>query len=248
MSGRPAVVLLHGQPGSASHWRQVIDRLPGDIRVVAEDRPGYGNNPEPATGLLGNAGTVLRRLDQLGIEQAAVAGHSWAGGVALALAQRHPDRVAGVALVSSIGPGAVSALDRALAFPVVGNVASWVFFRLAAPLIRRRFEVGQHPGEWRSFLVEQQAMVDELPGLVHGLRTIAAPTVVVAGDGDRIVPRRVAEALADRIPNAELRLLPGEGHVLPLTAPGEVADAIASVAGATPRAHRPAPASAPPQH
>src|SRR6266480_1885625 len=54
MSERPAVVLLHGQPGSALHWRRVIDRLPEDLRVVAEDRPGYGANANPPTGFFGN--------------------------------------------------------------------------------------------------------------------------------------------------------------------------------------------------
>src|SRR5947207_9673065 len=157
MSDRPAVVLLHGQPGSAAHWRQVIERLPDGIQVIAEDRPGYGANPESATGLLGNAGTVLRRLDQLGVESAVIAGHSWAGGVALALAERHPDRVEALALISSIGPGAVGTVDRALALPVIGDLASWVFFRLAAPLIRRFFDVSHNPNEWRTFLVEQQA-------------------------------------------------------------------------------------------
>jgi pimeloyl-ACP methyl ester carboxylesterase len=252
VSDPPAVVLLHGQPGNALHWRPVIDRLPDDMQIVADDRPGYGVNLEPATGLLGNAAAVLRQMDRRGLDRAVVAGHSWAGGIALALAERHADRVSGLALVSSIGPGAVTIVDRALTFPVLGPAVSWVFFRMAGPLMRKRVgrlageNGGTHrPDEWRTFLVEQQTMVDELPGLVRALSTISAPTLVLAGHDDRIVPTKVAVALADRIPGATLRLLPGEGHTLPLTAPGAVADAIVAVA--TRPVHPPAPATAPQQ-
>src|SRR5438067_11617693 len=65
MREHPAIVLLHGQPGSALHWRRVIDRLPEDLRVVAEDRPGYGANASPPTGFFGNADAVVERFDEL---------------------------------------------------------------------------------------------------------------------------------------------------------------------------------------
>jgi 3-oxoadipate enol-lactonase len=230
----------------------VIDRLPDDLHVVDDDRPGYGRNPEPASGLLGNADAVLRRMDELEVDRAVVAGHSWAGGVAMALAERHADRVSGLVLVSSIGPGAVTLLDRALTVPGIGPAVSWVFFRVAGPLMRKRLRrlagvsgVTQRPDEWRTFLVEQERMVDELPGLLRALGTISAPTVVISGHDDRIVPPKVAVSLADRIPGATLRLLPGEGHALPLSAPGAVADAIVSIAMRP--ARPPAPATAPPQ-
>ena len=47
---RHEVVLLHGQPGSASDWQLVADRLPGTLDVVALDRPGYGTSQQPAGG------------------------------------------------------------------------------------------------------------------------------------------------------------------------------------------------------
>src|SRR5438067_6984012 len=72
VSEHPAVVLLHGQPGSGLHWRRVIDRLPEDLRVVAEDRPGYGANANPPTGFFGHADAVIARLDELELERAVV--------------------------------------------------------------------------------------------------------------------------------------------------------------------------------
>src|SRR3954469_11916655 len=87
----PSVVLLHGQPGGAWHWERVIAGLPADLAVVAEDRPGYGSNPEPATGMVGNADAVVRTLERRGLPRAVIVAHSWAGGAALALAERHPE-------------------------------------------------------------------------------------------------------------------------------------------------------------
>jgi pimeloyl-ACP methyl ester carboxylesterase len=237
---RPTVVLLHGQPGGGVHWRHVVDRLPDSLHVLAEDRPGYGTHPDGPAGLLGNADAVIRRLDELEVERATIAGHSWGGGIALVLAERHPDRVSALALFASIGPGAVSRLDRALARPWLGGAATWAFFRVAGPIARRKilsmlgadkrteaaFAAGRTRPQWRTFVVEQQRMVEELPAVNQQLATITAPTLVVTGDSDRVVPMAVADRLATAIPGARLRVLRGQGHALPLVASADVADAI----------------------
>jgi len=61
MSGR-WVVLLHGQPGSAADWQQVVSRLPDGVGVVAQDRPGYGASPRSAGGFTAGARAVLADL------------------------------------------------------------------------------------------------------------------------------------------------------------------------------------------
>ncbi len=80
------VVLLHGQPGGGSDWREVIARLPATVECLAADRPGYRSNPRPAAGLVGNAEAVLADLDHAGIDRAVLVGHSYGGGVALTTA------------------------------------------------------------------------------------------------------------------------------------------------------------------
>jgi pimeloyl-ACP methyl ester carboxylesterase len=218
--------------------------LPPDLPVLAPDRPGYGSNPARATGLAGNADRMAAELRSTG-GPGIVVGHSWAGGVALALARRHPELVEGLVLVSSLGPGAILLVDRILAAPVVGPALVASAFRLGAPLARRRLrrittderevaqilEANPRGRVWRSFLVEQRAMLTELPGLVAGLPGIDVPTMVLAGERDHLVPLNTARALASALPAAQLRILAGAGHDLPLEAPEAVASAIVELVG-----------------
>jgi pimeloyl-ACP methyl ester carboxylesterase len=244
----PAVVLLHGQPGSARDWAPVIPLLAEHRTVVVPDRPGYGRTGGPAQGFRANASAVLGLLDRLGLGRASFAAHSWAGGVALALAQDDPDRVGGLALIASVSPGQhLGALDRALAIPGIGAPVAAVTLWMAAhalslPPIRQAIDrrlrgitdenlsamasAWVHGDVWRSFVVEQRALVDELPSLARGLGAITAPTVVLVGAADRIVPASAGEHLAATIPGARLVRLNGAGHLLahehPATVAGEI--------------------------
>ena len=116
MSGR-WVVLLHGQPGSAADWQQVVSRLPDGVGVVAQDRPGYGASPRSAGGFTAGARAVLADLDARGIDRAVLVGHSYGGGVALATAQLAPERVEALILLAGVGPGCLTWADRVLAGP-----------------------------------------------------------------------------------------------------------------------------------
>src|SRR5258708_14559256 len=99
------LLLLHGQPGSAADWRQVMARLPPSAHAVAVDRPGYGSSRRAAAGFTGNASFVLDELDSRGIAQAVLGRHSYGGGVALSAPDLSPPRVEGRNLLSSAGPG-----------------------------------------------------------------------------------------------------------------------------------------------
>ncbi len=254
--GPTAVVLLHGQPGTAGDWRWVTPLLEDRYTVVIPDRPGYGRTGGPATGFAGNALATVELLDRLQVEQAVLVGHSWAGGAALAAARAHPDRVAGLVLVSSVGPGERFGWDdRILAAPLLGEaIAAATIGGMGLVLGRERVQsaaarwldgraheavealarlTGGGAGVWRSFVAEQRALLAELAGLGEGLAAIRAPTLVLHGRSDRLVPPAVAESLAAAIPGAELRLVAGTGHLLPQDRPDEVATGVDSVAGSS---------------
>lgn len=247
-------MLLHGQPGTGGDWQRVVPLVQDRYKLVVPDRPGYGRTGGPATGFAGNARAMVELLDRLGIERAVLVGHSWAGGIGLAAAISHPERVAGLVLVSSVGPGEhVGWSDRVLAAPVVGDtIAVATFGALGVVLGRSRVRsladrtLRGRPHEavvalsrlttggarvWHSFVVEQRALLDELPALGPGLGGIVAPTVVVHGLADHLVAPEVAEGLAAAIPGATLRVVPEVGHLLPYYRPQEVADALDSLAG-----------------
>jgi pimeloyl-ACP methyl ester carboxylesterase len=82
---------------------------------------------------------------------------------------------------------------------------------------------------WRSYVIEQRALVEELPTLAAGLGQIRAPTAVLVGEADRIVTPSTGEGLAAGIPGARLRRLPGVGHLLPQERPDAVAAAVAAL-------------------
>jgi pimeloyl-ACP methyl ester carboxylesterase len=222
------VVLLHGQPGSGKEWRRVIDALGPSVVALAPDRPGYGNNPLPAGGLAANVRWLGRHLDG-GPGPALIVGHSWAGSVALSLALARPELTRGLVLVGSVGPGAITWVDRALAHPAVGSVADRWGARVGRRPARRA------PAALLAFLTEQTSLVRDLPAVLDALERITTPATVIAGTRDRVVPPATARRLAERLPNAELVSVAG-GHQLHRTHPRLVAGVIRrALAQSTPR-------------
>jgi pimeloyl-ACP methyl ester carboxylesterase len=251
----PAVVLLHGQPGSADDWDHVVPLIDGDFTVIVPDRLGYGRTGGVAGGFVANARALATLLDRLEISSAVIAGHSWAGGVALAFAQAYPARVTGLVLISSVGPGERFAWDdRLLAAPLLGETVAALTIGVTGRLLgRRRVQdlaarrLGARPRQavdiltsvtgarsgaaaWRSFVVEQRALLRETDGLGAHLHRINVPATVVHGRADHLIPVALAENLAAAIPGADLTVIAGANHLLPQRYPDAVAGAVRAVA------------------
>jgi pimeloyl-ACP methyl ester carboxylesterase len=253
---RDTVLLLHGQPGSARDWDRVIDAIGPRAAALAIDRPGWDRR-SPATGLEGNADAALAALSAAGVARATVVGHSFGAAVAAWLAVHRPDRVNALVLAApSANVASLYELDRVLAAPVVGDLGSAAVVGslgaalMAGPVrrqIARALAVDERylgtagrrllkPSTWRAFVFEQRVLVHELPTLERRLAEIAAPTTIVAGTRDRVVPRRSVRQLAHQIPGAELRWLERVGHLLPLRRGDALAEIVVEVAGGAQRA------------
>lgn len=214
--------------------------------AIALPRPGWDGR-RPATDLAGNAAAVLAELDRRRLGTAVVVGHSFGGAIAAWLGATHPGRVAALVLVAPAANAAsLYPLDRWLATPVIAQCSAAISLgglglALAVPPVRRRLadSVGLdpeylegarrsmlRPGAWRSHAAEQRALVRQLPALERRLETISAPTTILSGSADRIVPPRAVRRLSDQIPGAELRVVPGAGHLLPQTRPEAIAAAV----------------------
>jgi pimeloyl-ACP methyl ester carboxylesterase len=246
------VVLLHGQPGSGADWKQVEGQLPYGLSVLAVDRPGYGASRRPAGGFASGARALLADMDARGIDQAVLVGHSYGGGVALAAARLAPERVAGLVLLASVGPGCLTGADWPLAAPVSGELCAFMAWQLtpwlaraglaAVARLRRRplaanefvnlqvwgYANRDHGGLWRSFLAEQRALVRELDELAASLPEVSQPVLLIADAQDKIIPVRATHRLAAALPDARVQLLNGRGHHLPRRAAPRIADAIAA--------------------
>jgi pimeloyl-ACP methyl ester carboxylesterase len=247
------VVLLHGQPGHASVWRQVGELLASRGHyALAVDRPGYGHTAGTATGFAQNADAVLDFLDHHGIDRATIVTHSWASGIALALATVAPERLDGMVLLAPVGaPESVTLLDHLLAVPFLGwgllrgglRLGAWLLDRdhlrrflpagfgdLDPVEAKRMAGSARSSGARRSAASEQRSLVSELAFVRENAAGIDTPTVIVSGLRDRIVPPVAARSLADHIDGARVHLVDA-GHLLPTEAPAAVAKAVEHVSG-----------------
>ncbi len=245
------VLLLHGQPGSAHDWTLVQAAIADRVQTIAIDRPGWDGKSAPG-GLGRSAEAAISALDALGEQQAVVVGLSFGGAVAAWLAVEHPERVAALMLVApAANRASLQPVDRLLALPVAGYAASagllaGAGLALGSGRIRRRIERTfslpeeylrsasrrlRTPAAWEAFVVEQRALLRELPELEARLGQIAAPTTVVVGTADTVVPLAASRQLSRQIPGAELIEIPGGHHVLAAEHPGRLAELIVAVTG-----------------
>ena len=125
------VLLIHGSgPGVTAwaNWRGIIPQLAQHRRVIAPDMLGFGYSERPADAQYSQQRWVehaIGVLDALGIQQADIVGNSFGGGLALALAIRHPERVRRLVLMGSVGVSfpITAGLDRAWGYtPSLANM------------------------------------------------------------------------------------------------------------------------------
>ena len=244
------VVLIHGFPTSSRLWQSVTrDFTPGH-RLVIVDLPGYGRSdpPTPARTSCGaHAAAILALLDNLGIAKAVIVGHGLGGGVAQAFAIQWPDRVSGLALISSAGfgvkPRGMARMARAIG-PLARLTPPALLAGLVHGSVRRGFE---DPERSRLTLdtclrhFTTSAGRDALAANLRALGTcdtsawskrlgeITAPTIVLWGVDDPFYPSSLGQRIADAIPGATFELIQGAAHFVPEDQPDRVRRALGAL-------------------
>jgi 3-oxoadipate enol-lactonase len=238
------VLLLHAFPLDATMWDSTVAALE-DHRVIAMNLRGFGAAPLGAPYTIAElADDAVAELDRQGVPMATVCGLSMGGYVALALAERHPARLAGLVLADTRA-GADSSdgkknRDAGIAAVREKGVAAFV-----APLVDKLLSP-QAPAELKArvrALGERQsadaitaalAALRDRPDRTTGLAGIRVPTLVVVGTADGVTPPAESRAMAAAIPGAKLVEIPGAGHLSNLEAPAAfdraVAEFIAEIA------------------
>jgi pimeloyl-ACP methyl ester carboxylesterase len=224
----PDVLLIAGLGDPAEAWQPQLDGLADRYLLTAFDNRGVGRTPLPeghlsATTMADDAAALLRAL---GVPSAHVAGYSMGSAIAQELALRHPELVRSLVLISTYARP--DALWRA-------QLNFWHWLVEVAPSERAFFEafftwvytprahadgtVGQLVEEALAFPHKQsveafQAQVDVCLAhdTVDRLPEIAAPTLVLSGELDIILPPRFGRSVAAGIPNARFEVMPGEAH------------------------------------
>jgi 3-oxoadipate enol-lactonase len=236
-AGDLAVVFVHGFPFRASMWdAQFPVAVQAGRRAVAPDLPGFGRSDVPAErsaySIDRYADLVAALVDELGLGRVVLVGLSMGGYIALAVARRHPEVLAGLVLADTrADPDSPEVRqtrsDHQALVEERGDVTPLVdglLTRVLADTGPRHAEVGAtlgdmmrstDPAGWIGALEAMKQRRDQTDLLPQ----VAVPTLVVVGEGDALAPVDVAEAMAKAIPGARFEIVPGAGHVANLENP-----------------------------
>ena len=222
------VLLLHGAGENHLVWPIGLRRLPGTI-VYTIDLPGHGKSAGIGRCTIADYATwTISFLDALHIPKAVFIGHSMGGAIAQQLALTQLDRTAALVLVATGAKLRVAPQLLELVrddFPAaVELISDWAWGPTA-------------PNEIKE-LSKQQLLINT-PAVVlddyracdafdvrEQVRTITVPTLIVAGEADRLTPLKHATFLAEQIPQAHLCVVPKAGHMVMLEATDAVAQAV----------------------
>ena len=224
----PPLLLINGLGAHAAMWAPVERQLTG-FRLISYDSPGVGDSPTPfpppSVPML--AAIVDDLLDKLELSKVDVLGYSFGGAVAQQLAFRHPKRVRRLVLAATM-PGLGAVLGQWMSIAHVSNPLRYYwgsyYERTIGTLaggqarsneaFRRQHGAERlaNPPKLFSYYAQIAALSSwsSLPWLHH----IKAPTLVLTGDDDPLVPPANSFLLASRICRARLHVAPGEGHLL----------------------------------
>jgi pimeloyl-ACP methyl ester carboxylesterase len=208
----PRVLAFHGWGRTRADFHAALADLP----VIAVDLPGFGASPAPPTacGAAWYAGAVAPLLDRVD-GPALLVGHSFGGRVAVALAARHPERIAGAVLA---GAPLLHRSDRRTRATPGFRIAR--FGHRLGLLSDQRMEALRRRHGSADYRAARGVMRDVLVTVVNEayeqeLAEIRAPVTLLWGRDDRTVPVEVAERAETMLEQARLIVVEGVGHDLP---------------------------------
>lgn len=227
----PAVILLHGLGSSLQTWDAWAHRLATDHRVILLDLPGAGLSPPDPTGDYTDSRSlqlIIALMDQLGVARASVVGHSMGGRLAWSLAASHPERVDRLVLVAPDGfsspgfeygrapevPAVLGLMEYALPRPLLRMNLAPAYAdpaTLSDALTTRYHDLMLAPGARGAMLARMRQTVLQDP--VPLLGRIQAPTLLVWGEQDAMIPVANAADYIRAMPRVNLVSLPGVGHL-----------------------------------
>lgn len=238
-AGAP-LVLMNGLAYDLWMWHKMVPFLAQYVQVITFDNRGAGRSDAPRGPYSAEmlADDLAGLLDALGIPQAAIFGHSMGGFIAQAFVLKYPEKVSQLILAATNfgGPRHVPIPQEAMAvlMDLRGDPAArlrrgialscapgysdanaefieeWVNYRLAHPLM---------PEPYQAQLAIGLALMSEEASFEKKLLAVQAPTLILFGEHDRVVPPANALLLSQAIPHAQIEILPDAGHFFPFEVP-----------------------------
>ena len=233
----PTLVMLHGMADDRHSFVGAAAELTDSYHVILPDLMGHGSNvADPARdySIAGHKAFISAFFDTIGLETFILVGNSMGGHTSATYTLDNPEKVDRLILVNA--PGLV--VDDTVVYGGFGAPIETAeeFDAIMARVLHNPPSV---PGPVKQYLIETtNARIDFINGLAESVKAgddfdlspkinnLAVPTLVLWGEEDVVVPFAVAEAYAERIPDAQLVLLQEAGHSPQMEAPVRVADAI----------------------
>ena len=236
----PLVVLIPGLGYDGWMYSRMIPGLAEQFQVISIDNRGSGRSDKPAGPYTAQmlAADVIGLLDELGAAKAHIVGHSMGGFIAQALAIDYPERVDRLvlsatnfggphhipitppvmAVLTDVSGDPIERLRRGIAISTAPGFAesnaefveSWLQYRVAHPI---------DPAGYQAQLAIGLGLLSEAASFEHKLGRVTAPTLLLFGEHDVVVPPGNAELLAAKLPHARVEILPNAGHVFPFETP-----------------------------
>lgn len=231
----PAIVLLHGSNADLSTWQPWTEALRGDYRVIRFDQIGHGltgaaNDDDYSPDRFVESVELV--ADKLGLKQFVLAGNSMGGGIAMAYAMAHPDRLSGLVLVDAGGAPIRREGGGNLAFtlarnPVLGPVLSQMLPRaviekslkqsvsvqsiVTSEMVDRYYDMARYPGNRAA--TRARFSIPYRTFTAEDVAKVQVPTLVMWGEEDALIPYDAANWYMQHLPKGTLANYRGIGHL-----------------------------------
>ncbi|KCZ51079.1 alpha/beta fold hydrolase [Hyphomonas pacifica] len=235
----PVIVLVHGYAASMHTWDDWVKRLRRDYRVISLDLPGHGlsrcvdNN---AIGIEQFVDTVDRVVTTVDVRNFTLVGSSMGGHSAWAYALEYPEKLDALVLVDAAGwpdekgegdsdPLIFKLLRNGVARKLMKDLDMSALIRSGLeksfadpalvddPMVERYSALSRAPCHREALLKLMSGATTRVPATSEALARISAPTLVMQGEVDNLVPAAHGRKFAEAIPGAELKLYPNVGHI-----------------------------------
>ncbi len=233
-TGTP-VILIHGYTSTLYTWRSNMPELAKHFSVWSLDLPGFGYSDKPKEfdySLAGYADFMVKFMDAMGIKKAILVGNSMGGGVAMESYFKYPDRVEKLVLIDSMGypenEGFI--LFTLMKYPVIGEVlmsfnyrwvikdslTSGIYYNNAFvtdDVVDSYYNVYKTENGRKAPLWVGRHIDDAKDLNSDKIKTIKAPTLVIWGEEDTLIPVSHAQYFKRDIPGAEVQIIAEAGHL-----------------------------------